>query len=396
VPPGTYAGEIEVSALPFAAIAKIWDEWYRDQNLQTAVFHPLIAGDNSVTYGAFASINPPLKRAWEHDYFTSALPFAQKGPEVNIPLVMEADIPVDFVPNGNPGVLKAVDGTSVGTGSVAQSSGPTPFAQSVHVSTQPAAYDPEGTLSVDVQGEAASINTLRRAFRLQEWLERNARGGTRYVESILAHFGVKSSDARLNRPEYIGSALQNMVISEVLATAQSADDSINVGTMAGHGISVGHGQSMKYKCEEHGWIIGLINVQPTTAYYQGLHKSLTRVDRLDYAWPTFANIGEQEIKNKELYLQSADREGTFGYIPRYAEYKFMNSRVAGDFRGTLDFWHFGRKFDTPPALNAAFIAADPALRPFAVTDAGEDHLYAHVLNNINVVRKLPRFGIPTI
>jgi len=336
-----------------------------------------------------------------HDYFTSALPFAQKGDAVQIPLTTADNQVVELNITGEPGLFEKATGAASTGGTVVNDNGPFPYHHSMHIDGNPSGYDPNGNLTVDVQSDATDINTLRRAFRLQEWLEKNARGGTRYVENILAHFGIKSSDARLQRPEYIGGSKQNMVISEVLATAQSTADNVAVGTMAGHGISVGGGNTFNYKCEEHGFIIGIINVQPETAYQDGLHRSFTRFNRLDYAWPTFANIGEQEIRNKELVAElpnTSDPEGVFGYVPRYSEYKYMNSRVAGEFRTTLDFWHLGRRFNTafPPALNESFISCYPSTRIFAVTESNEDHIFAHVFNNISAVRKLPRYGIPSI
>jgi len=272
-----------VSPMPLAAYNLIWDEYYRDQNLQATKFTPLVAGNNNYTAAYNAS---PYKRAWTHDYFTSALPFAQKGDAVQIPLTIQDNIPVELEVNGNPGVfVNATDGSQVGNGNVTQTSGPTPFLSSVDVNGDPSVYDPRGSLNVDVQSDATDINTLRRAFRLQEWLERNARGGTRYVENIMAHFGIKSSDARLQRPEYIGGSKKNMIISEVLATAQNTAENTALGQMGGHGISVGGGNKFSYRAEEHGYIIGIINVQPVTAYQQGLHRSFTRFDHLDYAWP---------------------------------------------------------------------------------------------------------------
>lgn len=398
-PTGLGSDDIKVSPMPFAAYMKIWDEYYRDQNLQTEQFVPLNSGfmfdyNTWITEG-------PLRRAWQHDYFTSALPFAQKGAAVQIPLTLQDNIPVtlDLGPaNQQSGVfVDPATGAPLDSGfMVENASGPSPLATSAHINGDPAAYDPRGSLTVDVQSDATDINTLRRAFRLQEWLEKNARGGTRYVENILAHFGVKSSDARLNRPEYIGGARQNMVISEVLATAQNTEDNIPVGQMAGHGISVGGGQRFTYRCEEHGYIIGIINVQPETAYQQGIHRQFTRLNRLDYAWPTFANIGEQEVLNKEIYMPTATPEGIFGYVPRFAEYKFMNSRVAGEMRNTLNFWHLGRIFTTAPALNEEFVECNPSTRIFAVNEETEDHIIAHVFNNITAVRKLPKYGIPSI
>lgn len=399
IPTGEFALTQAASVLPIAAYVKIWDEYYRDQNLQTPKFETVISGGGGSHLYTPWLVDGPLRRAWMHDYFTSALPFAQKGDAVQIPLTSQDDIPVELIAPGagtphqlvthkvTGAPIVAGDLTSDNSGQLGVGGPP---------STTAVAIDPNGTLTVDVQAGATDINTLRRAFRLQEWLEKNARGGTRYVENILAHFGVKSDDARMQRPEYIGGAKQNMVISEVLATAENTEANVNVGQMAGHGISVGSGRRFNYRAKEHGWIIGIINVQPVTAYQQGLHKKFTRFDRLDYAWPTFANIGEQEVLNKEVYADHATPNGVFGYVPRYAEYKYENSRVAGEMRDTLAYWHLGRIFETPPALNSAFIECVPDTRVFAVTEESADHIYAHVFNNITVNRALPRYGIPTI
>lgn len=398
VPTGLYATPLRFSPMSMAAYTRIFDEYYRDQNLQTVLTSAaLVPGDNTAEWNGYIADGSVLRRAWMHDYFTSALPFAQKGDAVSIPLTSQDDIPVEWSNINGPGQFVDSSGTAV-NGDLIQSGN----VISASPDTQSLDYDPQGSLTVDVQAGATDINTLRRAFRLQEWLEKNARGGTRYIESILSHFGVKSSDSRLQRPEYIGGAHQNMVISEVLSTAENTDASIPVGQMAGHGISVGGGNRFTHRCEEHGFIIGIMNVQPTTAYQQGLHRQFTRFDRLDYAWPTFANIGEQEILLKELMANpdtgTLSPNSVFGYIPRYAEYKFMNSRVAGEFRDTLNFWHLGRIFDPldPPVLNEEFITSNPSTRIFAVTDPEEDHIFAHVFNNISAIRKLPRYGIPQI
>lgn len=402
VPPAAPLEDIKVSPIAAAAYALIYDEYYRDQNVQDEgqKFVSLKPGDNEYYYGFLEK--QPLRRAWQHDYFTSALPFAQKGSAVQIPLVNEDGLNVYYEnqPGGSDAgqFRKASDGSLIpsSSSSVTNQAGPSPLGSSLHVGFDPAAYDPNGTLKVDVQADATDINTLRRAFKLQEWLEKNARGGTRYVESILSHFGVKSSDARLQRPEYIGGDSQLMTIGEVLATAQSTDDGIAVGTMAGHGISVGGGNRFSYRAEEHGYIIGIISVRPDTAYQDGLHRHFTRFDRLDYAWPLLANIGEQEVLQKEVYMQSENPDNTFGYVPRFAEYKFMNSRVAGQFRTTLAYWHLGRIFASDPALTPEFIECRPDTRIFAVTDENEDHIYAHIFNNISAVRKLPKYGIPQL
>jgi len=409
IPPGAHENA-RFSALPFAAYLKVYDEYYRDQNLTAPKFVDLVPGDNPDLAEWLTS--SPLLRAWQHDYFTAALPFAQKGDAVQLPLISSDTLTVEYqnraggAANQNTGLLRTVDGEVFEDDGalVNEAPGPTPLISGLNSSGSFLAYDPAGTLVVDPQADAVDINTVRRAFRLQEWLERLARGGSRYTEIIKSMFNVFSSDARLQRPEFIGRQVQSMVISEVLSTAQTNNgvEVINpVGEMAGHGISAGGGFNGSYYAEEHGWIIGFINVQPTTSYQDGLHKKFHRFDRLDYAWPVFANIGEQEVKQKEIYcFTSGDPDRTFGYVPRYAEYKFENDRVAGEMRDTLAYWHLGRRFDEAstgdPALNEEFILCNPRTDIFAVEDPNVDHIYAHIINNISVRRKLPAFGTPTI
>lgn len=381
---------VQVNALPFAAYWRIFNEYYRDQNLVNEKHNADLTNGNN---GYLMMLDAPAHRAWMHDYFTSALPFAQKGDSVALPLGNFDDVEVFSQFNsGNRG--KAVSTDGLGTNLVGNwSSGG--GGEAMLAGSIPAMYDPNGTLRAktsDLEAQSADINTLRRAFRLQEWLERNARGGTRYIENIMAHFGVRSSDARLNRPEFLGGAYQKMVISEVLSTAETE---VPVGQMAGHGISVGSGKNFTYRAEEHGWIIGLINVQPVTAYQDGVNKMFQRKTRLEYYWPSFANIGEQEIKMVEIFVDGSDRDdNTFGYIPRYSEYRFINSRVAGEMRTTLNHWHMGRTFATAPALNETFISADPTTRIFAV-QADADHIYGHIYNNVRALRKIPKFGTPS-
>lgn len=381
------AAPVGISALPFAAYQLIWNEYYRDQNLMPEAIYKLDDGDNSAWAEELKKFR---NRAWEHDYFTAALPFAQKGLPVTIPTEFD-DVTVAMKDPAYPGP---------GFFGVQSSFGPGTTPMGVEVgNTVDSPNTPDNVFYAKTSELAGStsINDLRRSFRLQEWLERNARGGTRYIESILAHFGVKSSDARLNRPEYITGTKSPVVISEVLNTTgeTSATTGLPQGNMAGHGVSVTSGKYGSYFCEEHGYIIGIMSVMPKTAYQQGIPKHFLKNDPLDFYWPSFAHLGEQEIQNKELYVNSANPEATFGYIPRYAEYKFMPSRVAGDFQDTLDFWHLGRIFDTEPNLNTQFIECNPSRRIFAVEDPETDVLYAHVYNKIFASRKMPFFGTPT-
>lgn len=370
---------VEINALPFAAYQKIYDDFYRDQNLITPLFapgdFPVSDGDNS---GGFSIMTTLRKRAWEHDYFTSNLPFAQKGASVTIPLTGND---IEVFSNQPAG------GANINT--TPASTIPVGFVPSANPSITPNALYADGA---HMQG-TATMNDLRRAEALQKWLEANARGGTRYAEHIRHMFGVFSSDKRLQRAEYITGSTSPIVISEVLNTTGTTD--LPQGNMSGHGLGVTEGYQGSYRCEEHGWIIGILSVLPKTAYQQGVPKMFTRVSPLDYAWTQFANIGEQECKTGELYAYTTADSDTFGYLPRYSEYKYMPSRVAGDFQTSLDFWHMGRIFATPPALNQAFVESDPTSRIFAVEDE-TDNLWCHHLNKVTAYRLLPKYGTPRL
>lgn len=392
------AGSEAISAMPFAAYQRIWYEYYRDQNLETTVpFIELADGEQDATTSNH--LTSLRDRAWEHDYFTSALPWAQKGAAVSMPLSLNGDIEIHSQTEGGNPTSATPKWRDRATGNISANGNTGQGFGSVSTAGVASTYDPDGDLYLDADDfhTTTTINDLRTAFSLQKWLEKNARAGSRYVEGLLAHFGVKSSDARLQRPEYLGGSKANMAISEVLQMSQTNEDATPQGNMAGHGIAVSGGKEFSYFCEEHGIIMGLLSVRPKTAYYQGVPKIFSKtVDKLQYYWPDFAFLGEQEILNKEVYFadSDADNNDVFGYIPRYSEYRFVNSRVSGQMADTFDFWHMGRKFSSRPHLNADFIRSNPTDRIFAVQGEDNDEVVAHIFHKILAKRPLPKYGSP--
>lgn len=387
-----------ISAIPFRAYQTVYNEYYRDQNLTAPVAVSMSSGFEDEDQ---ALVTTTLRtRAWEKDYFTSALPWSQRGGDVTLPFAQNAEVKLDnsvggsyqkyvTAQTGEPGTLPVGGTTTIaGTTAAGMTLGT--------ASSRPLNMDPNGTLYADLESASGTtINDLRRSIRLQEWLEKSARGGARYIEQIASFFGVTSSDARLQRPEYLGGGKSPVSISEVLQTSESADTP--QGNMAGHGVSVSNNHAISRRFEEHGYIIGIMSVLPRTAYQQGIPRHFSRLTKFDYYWPTFAHLGEQEILNKELYALSSDPDGVFGYTPRYAEYKYAPSSVHGEFRDSLSYWHMGRIFDSEPALNASFVESDPTGRIFAVEDPSVSHpIYVMMHNNVRAIRPMPRFGTPTI
>lgn len=378
----------KVSAMPFYAYQMIYNEYYRPQTLVNRYRDQAADGNNNT----YTSVLELRKRSWEHDYFTSALTSAQKGYPVNIPLGSQRVV-LEPAPSNMQLIRFASDHSlyNIATQNIA-SGGAVPSELSINSGPQ-VVLDPNSTLVTDDTGEATTIADLRRAFRLQEFLELSMRGGTRYAEFNLEMFGVKSPDGRLQRPEYITGSKSPIVISEVLNT--TGTDDAPQGAMAGHGVSIANGRGASYYCTEHGIIMTIMSVVPKTAYQQGIAKKFLKINnRFEHYFKQFEGIGEQEILKKEVMaFQGSVGEETFGYIPRYSEYKFANSRVAGDFMTTLDYWHTGRQFASMPGLNQAFVECTPDTRNFAVED-GTDYLWSQVFVKHKAVRKMSYFGSP--
>lgn len=398
---GQAAGVFQVSELPFRAYQLIYNEYYRDQNLMAPLdLDKEIGGSRNLTSDIVNNLLTLRNRCWERDYFTSALPWTQRGDEVTIPLGTSA--PVSATDPGT-GMLLKTTGGAVPANSILRTQNGTGQLEN---QTPQQLVIADGQLEADLtNATAATINDLRTAFQVQKFKERSARAGNRYIESILAHFGVISPDARLQRPEYLGGGKSPITISEVLQTSGTTDPDATdplynspQGNMSGHGISVGNTHAFSKRFTEHGYIIGITSIKERTAYFQGLPRHLTRTNMYEYYWPEFANLGEQEVLNRELFLDPEDsgttNNGTFGYQSRYAEYRYVPSSVHGDFRTSLLHWHMGRKFDTTPELNMDFVTVDRETsdRTFAVQDV--NHCLVQLVNNVRAIRPIPRMAEP--
>ena len=380
IPPGT--NELTVSAVPFRAYAKIWNEWYRDQDLQTPLTINEGDGTDATTSIALQNV------AWEKDYFTSARLFTQKGPDVTLPLGTTAPV----IPDGvNPPEFLDFTGTSSTIGT-AGGSGNVVWSTGVQGGGATSGWGDETGLMADLSlATSVSINAVREAFALQRYEEARARYGSRYTE-YLRYLGVRSSDARLQRPEYLGGGKQTIQFSEVLQSSPTVDgeDTQPLGTLGGHGITALRSNRYRRFFEEHGYVISVMSVKPKTMYADGIARTWQRRIKEDFWQRELQHIGQQAIFNSELYHAAAEPDGTFGYQDRYDEYRRAESGIAGEFRTTLNHWHYARLFDSEPALNADFIRSVPTKRVNAIQS--EDVLWVMAKHNLKARRMVAGSG----
>ena len=439
LPTGLSSGSLMVSELPLRAYSLIWNEWFRDENLQDAVnidknTGRYFVGDSSITSSNSDNVvwyqNLPLPVDKFHDYFTSALPWPQKGPGVEISLGGSAPVIGDLsatslfanwaVANDNnklnprSGTSQIIlqtqnqhiagDGASQSWSLLGGSTGPI-----INSDTHSKDFDINvnkvgmngvtGLVANLSESTPISINDLRQAFQIQKLYERDARGGTRYTEILRSHFGVVSPDARLQRPEYLGGGKIRINVNPVQQTSRTDESSGTPhGILNAYNIGFYSLHCFTKSFVEHGFIIGLVCVQSDLTYQQGLNRMWSRKARFDYYWPVFAHLGEQAILNKEIYAQGNDQDDeVFGYQERYAEYRYFPSMITGQLRSTsptpLDVWHLAEKFETLPKVNNQFLMDHtPIERVVAVTD--EPPIILDAWFDMKCVRPMPVYSTP--
>lgn len=419
----TGVSNLSVNALPFRAYGLICNEWFRDQNLSDPINVPVddatVAGVNTGTWVTDVPKGGlPYKAAKYFDYFTGALPSPQKGPDVLIPVAEAANLPVvtqtNFVPseyygqnaptlvnftktNNTWGPRQAVV-NGAGSGSVL-SSAPT-ISKSANNET---GYNPVNLWAIQSgEAAAATINQLRMAFQIQKLYERDARGGTRYIEILKSHFGVTSPDARLQRPEYLGGNRVPININQVIQQSGTGTGSTTPqGTTTAMSLTTDHNYDFKKSFVEHGFVIGVMVARYDHTYQQGLERFWSRKDRFDYYWPVFANLGEMAILNKEIYAQGNSQDDeVFGYQEAWADYRYKPNRVAGEMRSayeqSLDVWHLADDYDALPALSDSWIREDPSPidRVLAVQSNTANQLFADIYVKNRSTRPMPMYSIP--
>lgn len=404
-----------INLCPFFAYVKVWSEYFRDENLQDDPFETFESETGEDVFEWTGYVGPKImtnaldfceliklrRRAWAHDRFTSSLPFAQRGPDVLLPIAGSA--PVNIT-GGVAGIASTPAWSGVGL-TVSKGAGKVPLDQVSYdghltpLKADDAAGTPvrlTGFADFDNSELSTTINDFRRAERLQRWYENSARGGVRPNEATLAHFGVRTPDATLDRAEFLGGTMQPIVVSEVPQTSETTDGSPQ-GTLAGKGTSYKGAALCRASFTEHGFLIVLTSALVRANYWQGIPKMFSRMQRDEYYWPEFANLGEEPVFTKELYADEIVSEGeVFGYVPRYSDYKSAVGEIHGDMRSSLDFWTQSREFANKPVLNEEFIFGNPSLSPFAVQSYYSDPIIATLQFTVKASRLMPFYGVPTI
>lgn len=398
--PAQYAG-LTLDAMPALAFSKIWMDYYRDRNFVADDFMVFPVPSGELSDYEYITIR---NRAYLQDYFTSALPFTQRGVEVLMPLAGTGS--VTYLSNSE---LYRSDGGVIPVDTLTGSDDVPAAPESFRVGKTAAANAGfpgrlENIDEVQLTASSVGINDFRTAYALQVWYERNAVGGSRYNESTLAHFGVRIQDQRLQRAEYLAGGRINIKVSEIVSTAYSEDGTATVplANLAGHGIAYGNTNRFNYFCPEHGFIVGIASIMNEPSYHQGLPRMFRRRTFLEYPWPTFAKLGEQQIDKAELFASAAnlteDSAGQlplFGYQSRYADWKVIHSTNHGDFHDDLLFWTMTRVFGTSPTLGETFTTFDDSTqnRIFVLNGEG-DNFWLMVRNQCSVRRALPYFATP--
>lgn len=379
-----------ISLTPFRAYQLVYNTYYRDQDLEDEIPIDLSSGVFNYDNAEVQQLLTLRKRAWEKDYFTSSRPWAQKGDDVLLPLNGTAPVSGNVRWDTASG-LASSNTVRVSGGTLQE--GAAPYEDMfISANTTGLANPVHADLS---EATSTTITELRRAFALQRWLEKQAIGGSRMAEFLLHMFGVKSPDARLQNPEYLGGGKLPMMISEVLQTGESG--TTPQGNMSGHGYATGISNGFSKYFYEHGYVIGILSVVPRTSYMQGLPKLFTKLDRFDYYFDQFAHIGEQPVKKYELYYDpelTTQNEQEFGYQARYQEYRFNNDTVHGEMRTSLKHYHMAREFSAMPSLNNSFVKADPTTRIFAVTSEEWHKLICDIYFDFKAIRPVSKYGTP--